>query len=99
MMCSSHDVAATGVECSALEYRRPDVIDVDRQQAAWVLGGRMRQTDVTPMRGAPGRTPDRTSCQQTCVGGTRLDGWMDEGDARRVALALPEVTERQSWGQ
>ncbi|WP_426593174.1 MmcQ/YjbR family DNA-binding protein [Cellulomonas sp. McL0617] len=24
---------------------------------------------------------------------------MDEGDARRAALALPEVTERSSWGQ
>ena len=24
---------------------------------------------------------------------------MDEDDARRAALALPEVTERQSWGQ
>ena len=24
---------------------------------------------------------------------------MDEDDARRSALALPEVTERQSWGQ
>lgn len=24
---------------------------------------------------------------------------MDEGDARRAVLALPEVTERESWGQ
>ena len=29
----------------------------------------------------------------------RYRRWMDEADARRAVLALPEVTERSSWGQ